>query len=167
MLRILHIEDDALDALVIDDALRHSERVELERVDTLAAAHVRLSVPHNFNVLLVDLSPHDTKNMESIVALGVYGLPIIAISVESSSGSFERAVEAGADDYIVKSGMNSDQLACRIRFVRRHYARQGEAVTKAVNLAILSKLPFKRKITLTPEIFEALKPFIDRRDSGS
>ncbi len=155
MLRILHVEDDRTYLATLRTAL--AGKVMLEQVETLAAAQERLadtSAPA-FDVLLVDLRLPDAREMEAIVGLRVYGIPLVVLSATSLPESLERAAEAGADDYLVKGPIDVDLIIRRVRFVCKRYTKQIETVA--------SFRPQKRSIE--PHIFEMLKPFISCGDT--
>ncbi len=154
MLRILHVEDD----LAYQSSLRAAlqlQHVELEQVATLAAAQARLSdlSAPAFDALLVDLRLPDARDMDAIIALHPYRIPLVVMSALSLPETLERAAQAGADGYIVKGKIDSAQIMCRIRFACRRHAKQRE------ELATVTRSRTKRS-RIEPQTFEALKPYI-------
>ncbi len=147
MLRILHVEDDRTYLATLRTAL--AGKVMLEQVETLAAARERLAdtTAPTFDVLLVDLRLPDAHDMEAVIALRVYGIPLVVLSATSLPESLERAAEAGAEDYLVKGPVDADLIMRRVRFVCKRFRQ-----------VIETNRPKRR--TLDPHVFEMLKPFI-------
>ncbi len=160
MLHLLHVEDDRTYLAALRTALKSTQGVTLEQVDTLAAAQERLANPTApaIDALLVDLRLPDARDMEAVAALRVYGIPLVVLSATSLPESLERAAEAGADDYLVKGLFDASQLVRRVRFACRRYEKQNELVASAVSAAS-SRMSFSTR-SLGKEAFEALKPFI-------
>ncbi len=161
MLRILHVEDDRAYLVSLRTALKSVECVELEQVDSLAAAQTRLAdtTAPAFDVLLVDLRLPDAREMEAVAALRIYDIPLVVLSATSLPESLERAAEAGADDYLVKGLFDTAQLVRRVRFACRRHTKQAEAMASAVNLAASSRSSLSKR-AFSHDAFEALKPFI-------
>ncbi len=156
-LRILHVEDDPVYRATLRAALQSIQGLTLEQVDTLAAARARLSdlTAPSFDALLVDLRLPDARDLEAIIALRPYRIPLVVLSALSLPETLERAAEAGACDYLIKGQFDSTQLARRVRFACRRYAKHMEAVACEAS----TRPPFKRR-GIEPGTFEALKPFI-------
>ncbi len=160
MLRILHVEDDEHDLALTRAILEQDKSVTVEQVHTLAAAQERLADGRapEIDVILVDLRLPDTHDTETVAALRGHNIPLVVMSGALPADTLERAAEAGADGYIIKRPMGSEEMVGRIRFACKRHVKQAEAMASAVNLATSSRSPFKRGFA--GDAFEALKPFI-------
>ncbi len=160
MLHILHVEDDEND-LALTRAILEKEEVELEQVNTLAAAQERLADTDapKVDAILADLRLPDAHDTEAVAALRVYDIPVVVMSGVLGPDILERAAEAGADGYIAKGPTSAKEIVGRVKFACKRHAKQAEAMASAVNLATSSKSPFAKR-TFAVDAFEALKPFI-------
>jgi serine phosphatase RsbU (regulator of sigma subunit) len=123
-LGVLLIEDDDDDALIVEDLLEGSPLdVHLVRARTLEEGLAQL--PADIECVLLDLGLPDSGLGVKSVAKVRAAAPWIAVIVltgldEGAVG--EAAVEAGAQDYLVKGKVDSGLLARAIRYAvgRRH-----------------------------------------------
>jgi len=81
---------------------------------------------HCPSAALVDLRLPDAHGVEAIVALRIYGVPLIVLSAISTSENLEKAAEAGADDYLIKGKIDGAQIIRRAQFVWPPKACSGE-----------------------------------------
>ena len=122
-LGVLLIEDDDDDALIVEDLL-HGERaaVRLQRGRTLAEGLERL--PGELDCVLLDLRLPDVTGLEAVrrVHAVAPGIAVIVLTGLDDEAAGEAAVEAGAQDYLVKGRVNGPLLARAIRYAvgRRH-----------------------------------------------
>jgi PAS domain S-box-containing protein len=117
VMRILHVEDNPLDADLTRLALaRTLPQSTVVTAPSLAAAAAALDREGPFDVLLVDLQLSDGSGLELVVGVRTRGAPI-AVIVLTGSGDERSAVaalKAGADDYLVKGGDYLVQLPALI-----------------------------------------------------
>lgn len=148
MLRVLHIEDEALIHAVIKVALTKNDEFEVDSVGTLADAKANLGRGKvKYDVLLVDLGLPDSDGVNTVAELVKYNIPIIVLSGAPCEDCLTRAAAAGAEDYLVKMALTPERLIWRIKFViERRAANKSVKTQKA------------RKIS--PDAFEAVRPFI-------
>jgi len=123
-IKVFLIEDDADDANLIRRFLTVGQNIhiDVERADRLSSALERLK-GEKYDVILSDLELTDSWGLETFVK--VYSacpdVPIIILTgLEDEAGALE-AVHRGAQDYLVKSQINSRSLVRVIRYsIERH-----------------------------------------------
>jgi serine phosphatase RsbU (regulator of sigma subunit) len=124
--RILLVEDDAGDALLVQERLRDAwPELELVPVTSLAEAEVRLSSP--VDCVLLDLGLPDVKGIGSLVRLQA-AAPETAVVVLTGDTDRARGIEAlsaGAQDYIVKGDVDGEGLARAIGYsIQRKFSER-------------------------------------------
>ena len=130
-IRILLVEDDPDDVWVMRNLLgdRWDQPFELVQVELLSAAIERCE-EDRFDVVLLDLSLPDSQGLETFFAMLAHagGAPIVVLSGYSDEASAVKAVQAGAEDYLVKGQVNDRMLVRSIRYAiersRRHRAEE-------------------------------------------
>lgn len=130
-IRILLVEDDPDDVWVMRNLLgdRWDEPFDLVQVELLSAAIERCD-EDRFDVILLDLSLPDSRGLETFFAMHAQAgdVPIVVLSGYSDEASAVKAVQAGAEDYLVKGQVNDRMLARSIRYAiersRRHRAEE-------------------------------------------
>ena len=147
VVKVLLVEDNAADAQLASDMLAfgRAPRCELLRTERLDEAHALLAV-ERFHVVLLDLGLPDTVGLDGVRALRAVA-PETAIIVLSGMGSEAlavKALEAGAQDYLVKGRIDDDGLLRSIRFaIARREAdvaqRRFAAIVESSDDAILTK----------------------------
>ncbi len=143
-LRVLHVEDDLGTVAMVETALR--DVADVESVDTLERAQIVLA-REGYDLILLDLRLPDAKDVEAIVALHPYHIPIVVLSALSAPDTLANAAQCGADDYIVKPVPDKRALWGRLQFVHsRHARKMGCRSTVGSRLGV--------------DLFEYLKPFI-------
>ena len=122
-MRVLLVEDDDGDALYVGELLDLAEaEVELVRARTLAEG--RRLVLDQFDCILLDLQLPDGSGDDAVrEALawedGASALVVLTGNVDESVGY--RAVELGAQDYLVKSKVDESTLVRSLRYaISRH-----------------------------------------------
>jgi serine phosphatase RsbU (regulator of sigma subunit) len=125
---ILLVEDDAGDALLVQDALADAApTLTLQRVMTLAQA--RESVHDGVACVLLDLGLPDTQGLEGVRVLRELA-PEVAVVVLTGQDDEQlgiQAVGAGAQDYLVKGQVEPEVLARALRYaIERRRAERSE-----------------------------------------
>ncbi len=121
MTRILLVEDDA----AIRRALRRSLE---EQGDAVAVAPdgmtgLRLVLSEQPDVVLLDLGLPDVDGLRMLGMLrGVSDVPVIVVTAQDDDRTVVKALDAGADDYVVKP-FGTEQVQARIRAVLRRVGR--------------------------------------------
>ncbi len=117
MTRLLIVEDDA----AIRDALKRSltERGHLVNVAPAGLTGLEMLLNGDPEVVLLDLGLPDVDGLTLIPMMrAAREVPIIVITALDDDASIVRALDAGADDYVVKP-FGSAQLEARVRAVLR------------------------------------------------
>jgi serine phosphatase RsbU (regulator of sigma subunit) len=122
-LGVLLIEDDDDDALIVEDLLAESSlAVRLGRGRTLEEGLAQL--PDAVDCVLLDLRLPDVVGMDAVTRLRAEApwIAVVVLTGFDDEAAGEAAVEAGAQDYLVKGKVDSGLLARAIRYAvsRRH-----------------------------------------------
>jgi serine phosphatase RsbU (regulator of sigma subunit) len=123
VLDILLVEDDDDDALIVEDLLADSPlEVSLSRARTLGEALAQ--VPASIDCVLLDLRLPDVVGLEAVGRLrsAAPQIAVIVLTGLDDEAAGETAVEAGAQDFLVKGKVDGSLLARAIRYAvgRRH-----------------------------------------------
>jgi len=160
-LRLLHIEDNPADALLMQEYIRESCRrwnlslpsdastvrspessaVEFDSVQRLA--DVTQSRTAAADCAILDLSLPDASGLQALVALRALSpeLPIVVLTGFDDLEVGLLALRCGADDYLVKSQVDGFTLdrAVRYAIARRQLAGEQTAATVSAISAILCR----------------------------
>ena len=140
-IRVLLIEDNPGDALLIADALHDvpTPAFELDQVDRLALGLERL-IRGNIDVVLLDLSLPDSHGLDTLTRTcqQAPAIPVIVLTGLEDNVLEVRAVQAGAQDFLSKNGLDGHLLARAIRYaIDRKQAEQALRESEAhVHLAL-------------------------------
>jgi phosphoserine phosphatase RsbU/P len=129
--KILLVEDDPDDVWVMRNLLgdRWDAPFKLTQVELLSAAIERCA-EDKFDVVLLDLSLPDSQGLETFFAMHAHAndVPIVVLTGHADEASAVKAVQAGAQDYLVKGQVNDHLLVRSIRYAiersRRHRAEE-------------------------------------------
>jgi DNA-binding response OmpR family regulator len=117
MAKVLIVEDDDTIRVGVVRALR--DRGHVVSSAGTAMDGLKLAVGEKPDVVLLDLGLPDTDGREMLRMLrAVSQVPVIVVTARRSEGEMVRALDAGADDYVVKP-YGADQVDARIRAVLR------------------------------------------------
>lgn len=120
-LRVLLIEDNPTDALLLKEqfaAWRDAEFV-VDHVDRLADGLNRLAAnPEAFDVLLLDLALPDSQGIQTFIRLRQQapGLPVVVLTALEDEEAGFRAVQEGAQDYLLKRHIQPALLGRAVRY---------------------------------------------------
>jgi len=118
--RVLLVEDEITDALVVQRSLRHGsrsrERFALKHAGTLAQGIEHLS-RSAVDVLLLDLRLPDSDGPATVARLRERDrrVPLVVFTGDDDPKHAARAFEAGADEYLVKGNLHTALLRRTIR----------------------------------------------------
>jgi len=116
-IQVLLVEDSPTDVLLAQEALEEGQRFRLIHTERLGKA-LDLLRSDDFNVVLLDLGLPDSQGLDTLLQLRRSN-PVIAIIVMTGLDDEElalRAVQEGAQDYLVKSQLQANTLARAIRY---------------------------------------------------
>lgn len=124
LLHILLVEDDPLAAKLVRLILSKGRGLEARttHVTTMASAKSELE-QHGFDVILLDLNLPDSTTEETLnhcVELAEYH-PVIVLTGNDSEEVGVRAVQLGAQDYLVKGEYNDRILLRALRYARERH----------------------------------------------
>ena len=128
--RILLVEDDPNYVWVMQNLLgdRWDGPFELVHVELLSAA-LELCSHEKFDVILLDLALPDSRGMETFFAMhaGAGDIPIVVLTGLADETKAIKAVQAGAQDYLVKGQVDDNLLVRSIRYaIERSRRRRAE-----------------------------------------
>ena len=117
MVKVLIVEDDPTIRTAVVRTL--NERGHAVATAANALTGLQLAVAERPEIVLLDLGLPDLDGREMLRMLrAVSPVPIIVVTAADAESEMVRALDAGADDYIVKP-FGADQLDARIRAVLR------------------------------------------------
>jgi phosphoserine phosphatase RsbU/P len=134
--RILLVEDDPDDVWVMRNLLgdRWDGPFDLVQVELLSAGIERCG-DDRFDVILLDLALPDSRGLETFLTMHAHsgGTPIVVLSGYADETTAIKAVQAGAQDYLVKGQVDDNLLVRSIRYAieRNRRYRAEEALRDA------------------------------------
>jgi len=118
-IKILLIEDNPADVLLVREMLRDAcdIRFDLHDADRLASGIERLRQDH-YDVVIMDLGLPDSQGLDSFRDLHRQGskVPILVMTGLADEDAGIKAVQEGAQDYVLKGTTDGKLLARNIRY---------------------------------------------------
>ena len=146
MAQLLVIEDDERIRSALIRALR--ERGHAVSSAGTALEGLRQAVEERPDLVVLDLGLPDLDGRELLRMLrAVSSVPVIVATARDDDESVVQALDAGADDYVVKP-FPAGQLEARIRAVLRRAAGADDAALAPVSVGNLVVDPRTRRVTL-------------------
>jgi serine phosphatase RsbU (regulator of sigma subunit) len=133
-INVLLVEDDDGDALIVEDLLEDAlSGVELTRGRTFKEALDELD--SSVDCVLLDLKLPDAEGLDTVVRVRKQApeIPLIVLTGLADEAAGIAAVDAGAQDYLVKGHVDGDQIARAIRYAIGR--RQAEEAQQQLRLA--------------------------------
>ena len=129
--RVLLVDDDPQQITVVEEALDSQAPGEF-RVDSttcLADAIERIG-DYPYDLVLLDLALPDADELEGILALQriASDVPIVVLSGRDDEEIAVRAIQAGAQDYLVKGQARARELSRTLRYARERHRLRAELV---------------------------------------
>jgi DNA-binding response OmpR family regulator len=144
--QLLVVEDDERIRSALIRALR--DRGHAVSSAGTALEGLRQAVDKRPDLVVLDLGLPDLDGRELLRMLrAVSSVPVIVATARDDDESVVRALDAGADDYVVKP-FPAGQLEARIRAVLRRAAGADDAALAPVTVADLVVDPRARRVTL-------------------
>ncbi len=123
-LTVLLIEDDLGDATILRRTLAELRAVKFDLVwaDRLSSGLAYLS-EQAFDIMLLDLSLPDSQGLDTITQVRAHTLnvPIVVLTGLDDEAVAMQAVQAGAQDYLVKGQADANALSRSIRYAVERY----------------------------------------------
>ena len=134
-IRVLLIEDNPGDALLIEEALHDvpTPAFGLDHVDRLSLGLERLA-RGDIDVILLDLSLPDSHGLDTLTRTCAHAptIPVIVLTGLDDNVLEVRAVQSGAQDFLSKNALNGHLLARAIRYaIERKQAEEQLRQTNA------------------------------------
>jgi DNA-binding response OmpR family regulator len=143
---LLVVEDDERIRTALIRALR--ERGHAVTSAATALAGLKLAVEGRPELVVLDLGLPDLDGRELLRMLrAVSSVPVIVATARDDDESVVQALDAGADDYVLKP-FQASQLEARIRAVLRRAAGTADAATAPVSVGDLTVDARSRRVTL-------------------
>lgn len=165
-MHLLLLEDDSL----FGDGLSGYLRTEGHQVDWhRCLAGVGPIDRRGYDLLLVDWHLTDASGLDWVRGLREQGVltPIFMLSARDQLADRVLALDAGADDYLIKP-VAPEELAARVRVTGRRLAAQGSAIVRCgevqLNLAQKTAHHAGRWVDLTPSEWRMLEALAHRSD---
>ena len=118
-MRVLLVEDNPGDALLLREAFRgmRGAALELEQVERLEQAIVRLR-SGGVDVVLLDLGLPDSQGIDAVrrVYRAAPSVPIVVLTGQTDDALGQRAMQEGAQDYLVKGQADSSVTLRAMRY---------------------------------------------------
>ncbi|HUA73263.1 MAG TPA: SpoIIE family protein phosphatase [Solirubrobacteraceae bacterium] len=125
---VLLVEDDEGDARLVEDEL--AERLPLAKIARSRSLKDALTaLGPEIDCVLLDLGLPDTSGLDAVAQLRARGpgTPLIVLTGLDDQAAGVAAVEAGAQDYLVKGRVDGEQLARSIHYaIGRRRAEEAE-----------------------------------------
>jgi two-component system, OmpR family, KDP operon response regulator KdpE len=144
--QLLVVEDDERIRTALIRALR--DRGHAVSSAGTGLEGLRLAVDERPDLVVLDLGLPDLDGREVLRMLrAVSAVPVIIATARDDDESVVQALDAGADDYVLKP-FQAGQLEAHIRAVLRRAAGAADAASSAVTVADLTVDPRSRRVTL-------------------
>ncbi|MFD7573777.1 response regulator, partial [Streptomyces sp. NPDC059810] len=151
--RILLIEDDAADALLVEELLYDTGlRFELTTRTTLADARTELAA-RSIDCILLDLHLPDISGTEAVAAVRAIAphTAVIVLTGLSEKQAGAEAMTAGAQDYLVKGRVEAELLHRTLRYaVYRSETERAAAQAQKARLRAEENARLERRLLPPP-----------------
>jgi DNA-binding response OmpR family regulator len=154
---IMVVEDDAAIRSAMVRAL--TERGHAVSTASTGMSGLQSALDDRPELVILDLGLPDVDGLQVLSMLrAVSDIPVIVVTAREGDDITVRALDAGADDYVVKP-FGAEQLEARIRAVLRRYA--GGPVDSPLRVGDLVVNPATREATLGEAVLELSRKEFD------
>jgi len=127
IIKVLYVEDDMDHAILISELIKEIKNVhyKLTHVQQLNEALLELD-NDNYDIILLDLSLPDEQGVDTVtrVCEKAPDIPVVVISATDDETMAIKALQKGAQEYLVKGKVNSHSLSRILRYaIMRHKGR--------------------------------------------
>ena len=136
-MRILLVEDNTNDELLLREMLNASEHLRFTLVVAMRVSEARARMAaEEFDVILCDLSLPDARGLDAVETLRamVPAPPIVVLTGLQDEATAIAAIQAGAQDYLVKDTTGAELLVRTLR-----YACERARIQEHLRLALVEK----------------------------
>lgn len=115
---LLLVEDNRSQAMIMERMLQEGGiELEVSHVTTLAAA-LELLGDARVACVVLDLTLPDADRLDGLMEVKNVApeVPVVVVTADDDSARGVKAVQAGAQDYLIKGGMDSAQLCRSVRY---------------------------------------------------
>ena len=143
-MKVLLVEDNPGDARLLKEFLKLGpEEFVVVSETNLASAFLQLESEH-FDVVLLDLNLPDSNGLDTVkqVCRKVPDIPVVILTGLNDDEVATQAVQAGAQDYLVKGEFDEMLLARTLRYsVERKQVSEQLKETQRIHLTLMGNLP--------------------------
>ncbi len=158
VVRVLLVEDDDGDALLVEDLLTDTlPRAQLVRSSTFDDALSQLD--SRVDCVLLDLELPDAHGLDTVVRLRERApeIPLVVLTGLNDEAAGVAAVDAGAQDYLVKGDVDGGQLARAIRYsIGRRQAADAQQQLRVAEIQSHEVARLERGLAPRPLIDDSL-----------
>ncbi len=139
-MRVLLVEDNEDDALLIRETLSETT-LEIKCAGRLSTALEQLATGR-FDAILLDLSLPDAQGLNTIgrVLGQAPGVPIVVLTGLNDEEAAVKAVEQGAQDYLIKGQADGHLLARSLRYAIQRHRSEERLKERNRELLVLKKI---------------------------
>ncbi|HWO42073.1 MAG TPA: ATP-binding protein [Candidatus Eisenbacteria bacterium] len=139
-MRVLFVEDNDDDALLIQEALADTV-IKIDRAERLSSALEKLSAG-DIDAVLLDLSLPDAHGLDTIARVRSHspGVPIVVLTGLDDEEAAVKAVEQGAQDYLNKGHVHGQLLARSLRYAIQRHRSEERLKERNRELSVLTRI---------------------------